>query len=68
MNLLLDEVARATLRLAEAGVARISVGGGFAYAALGGLVKAAQELMTSGTYGYWEGAAAGRAAVRSALG
>jgi 2-methylisocitrate lyase-like PEP mutase family enzyme len=68
VNVLAVPKAPSVAELAEAGVARISVGGGFAYAALGGLVKAAQELMTSGTYGYWEGAAAGRAAVRSALG
>ena len=41
-----------------------SVGGSsFAWAALGGLVAAATELLEDGTYGYSAGAAAGRAAV-----
>ncbi len=38
--------------LAALGVARISVGGAFAFAALGELVTAADELLTKGTYGY----------------
>jgi 2-methylisocitrate lyase-like PEP mutase family enzyme len=46
--------------LAELGAARISVGGSFAFAALGQLVDAARELMTAGTYGYWRQAATGR--------
>jgi 2-methylisocitrate lyase-like PEP mutase family enzyme len=52
--------------LAEAGVARISVGGSFAFAALGGLVEAATELRDQGTYGYAATSAIGRdAAVRA---
>jgi 2-methylisocitrate lyase-like PEP mutase family enzyme len=54
--------------LADVGVARVSVGGGFAYAALGGLVDAATELRDHGTYGFWEQGARGRAAVRRAFG
>ncbi len=46
--------------LAELGVARISVGGAFAFAAVGALVEAARELLDQGTYGYWERAAVGR--------
>jgi 2-methylisocitrate lyase-like PEP mutase family enzyme len=38
--------------LAALGVARISVGGSFALAALAGLVEAARELLDAGTYGY----------------
>jgi 2-methylisocitrate lyase-like PEP mutase family enzyme len=38
--------------LAAAGVKRISVGGAFAFAALGAAVEAAQELLNEGTYGY----------------
>lgn len=53
--------------LAAAGVARISVGGAFAYAALGALVEAARELLDDGTYGYWERAGTGRNAVRQAF-
>lgn len=54
-------------KLAEAGVARVSVGGGFTYAALGALVDAATELREHGTYGYWEQAGRGRAAARQAF-
>ena len=50
--------------LAEAGVARVSVGGAFAYVALGGLVEAASELSDEGTYGFWERAGVGRHSVR----
>ncbi len=46
--------------LAALGVARISVGGAFAYAALGGLVDAARELREQGTYGFWQRSAVGR--------
>ncbi|HEY2174784.1 MAG TPA: isocitrate lyase/phosphoenolpyruvate mutase family protein [Mycobacteriales bacterium] len=46
--------------LAALGVARISVGGAFAYAALSGLVDAARELREQGTYGFWERSAVGR--------
>ena len=38
--------------LADAGVSRISVGGSFARAALGGLMRAAQEVKTTGTFTY----------------
>jgi len=54
--------------LAEAGVARISVGGAFAYAALGALVEAATELRDQGTYGYLARTSQGRAAVQAAFG
>lgn len=53
--------------LADAGAARISVGGGFAYAAVGGLIDAAVELRDHGTYGFWDQAERGRAAVRAAF-
>jgi len=38
--------------LSEAGVSRISVGGSFARAALGALLRAATEVRTSGTFAY----------------
>ena len=38
--------------LSEAGVRRISVGGSFARAAFGALLRAAQEVKTAGTFGY----------------
>ncbi|HEX9541270.1 MAG TPA: isocitrate lyase/phosphoenolpyruvate mutase family protein [Streptosporangiaceae bacterium] len=54
--------------LASAGVRRVSVGGAFAFAALGALVEAARELREQGTYGYLERAAVGRSAVGAAFG
>jgi 2-methylisocitrate lyase-like PEP mutase family enzyme len=54
--------------LATAGVRRVSVGGAFAFAALGELVRAAQELREQGTYGFLELAGPGAAAARSAFG
>ena len=43
--------------LAEMGVARVSVGSGFALAAHGALATAGRELLEQGTYGFWEAAA-----------
>jgi 2-methylisocitrate lyase-like PEP mutase family enzyme len=60
VNVLTRADAPPVARLAELGVARISVGGAFAFAALGALAQAAEELRTAGTYGYLRGAAAGR--------
>jgi 2-methylisocitrate lyase-like PEP mutase family enzyme len=40
--------------LAAAGVARVSVGGGFAFVALGAVAKAGRELLDQGTYGWFE--------------
>src|SRR5207249_6862268 len=54
--------------MARAGVARISVGGGFAFAALGAVGAAANELREQGTYGWRAGAAAGASAARRAFG
>lgn len=54
--------------LAAIGVRRVSVGGSFAFTALGALVEAATELRASGTYGYWDGALAGRKTARAAFG
>ena len=48
--------------LAAAGVSRVSVGGWFAFSALGALVDAATELRERGTYAYLDGARAGAAA------
>jgi 2-methylisocitrate lyase-like PEP mutase family enzyme len=53
--------------LAEAGVSRVSVGGAFAYAALGALVDAATELRDNGTYGYLANSAAGRRGIEQAV-
>jgi 2-methylisocitrate lyase-like PEP mutase family enzyme len=54
--------------LAAAGVARISVGGSFAFAAMGALVEAARELQQQGSYGYAARAQEGIAAIRAAFG
>ena len=54
--------------LAELGVSRVSVGGSFAFAALGALVEAAQELRDRGTCGFLEAAAVGSRAAREAFG
>src|SRR3984885_775900 len=59
--------APSTAELAGLGVARVSVGGAFAFAALGALVEAATELRDSGTYAYLERSAAGGRATRSAF-
>lgn len=53
--------------LARAGVARVSVGGAFAFAALDGAVAAARELLENGTYGFWDAAATGSRAAASAF-
>jgi 2-methylisocitrate lyase-like PEP mutase family enzyme len=53
--------------LAAAGVARISVGGAFAFAAIDALAEAARELRERGTYGYFERTRAGAALARSAF-
>jgi 2-methylisocitrate lyase-like PEP mutase family enzyme len=54
-------------QLAEAGVARVSVGGAFAFAALAAVVDAARELRENGTAGYLEGTAVGAQAARAAF-
>jgi 2-methylisocitrate lyase-like PEP mutase family enzyme len=53
--------------LAEVGVRRVSVGGGFAFAALGAVVEAARELREDGTYGFWRWASVGSQIARSAF-
>jgi 2-methylisocitrate lyase-like PEP mutase family enzyme len=53
--------------LAAIGVKRISVGGAFAFAALGALAEAGRELLEHGSYGYWELARPGTAAARTAF-
>ena len=53
--------------LAAAGVHRVSVGGGFAFAALGAVVEAARELREDGTYTFWKGASIGRQSAGAAF-
>ena len=67
VNVLARPGVPAVAELAEAGVRRVSVGGAFAFAALGALVEAATELRDAGTYGFWRQAGAGSEAARSAF-
>jgi 2-methylisocitrate lyase-like PEP mutase family enzyme len=67
VNVLALEGAPPVAELAQAGVSRISVGGAFAFAALGAVVSAATELREQGTYGFRDGSAAGAAAARRAF-
>jgi 2-methylisocitrate lyase-like PEP mutase family enzyme len=53
--------------LAELGVRRVSVGGAFAFAAIGALVAAGRELLDNGTYGFWEPASIGSQAAHQAF-
>ncbi len=53
--------------LAVIGVARVSVGGAFAFAALAALLDAASELREEGTYGYLDRVARARQTVRDAF-
>jgi 2-methylisocitrate lyase-like PEP mutase family enzyme len=66
VNVLALPGAPPVAELAEVGVARISIGGGFAYVGMGAVVRAANELRDQGTYGFWETAAVGAKAWRDA--
>ena len=68
VNVLAVAGAPSVGELAEAGVSRVSVGGAFAFAALGALVDAATELRDQGTYGYLAGSAVGRQAIQRGFG
>jgi 2-methylisocitrate lyase-like PEP mutase family enzyme len=67
VNVLVRPGMAPVAELAQAGVSRISVGGGFAFAALGTLADVARELHDEGTYGYLDQVAAGVAAARAAF-
>ena len=54
--------------LRQAGVRRVSVGGAFAFSALGAVVEAARELLDEGTYGFLTRARAGAKAAHRAFG
>jgi 2-methylisocitrate lyase-like PEP mutase family enzyme len=68
VNVLALPNAPSVAELAEVGVRRISVGGAFAFAALGAIVDAAHELLERGTYGFTEQAGRGAKAARAAFG
>ena len=67
VNVLAGPGCPTVAELAAVGVRRVSVGGAFAFAALGALVDAANELREHGTYGYLERARTGVDAVRQAF-
>jgi 2-methylisocitrate lyase-like PEP mutase family enzyme len=67
VNVLALPTAPRVAELAEVGVARISVGGAFAFAAIGALTAAARELLELGTYGFWTAAGPGAGVARSAF-
>jgi len=67
VNVLAVDGAPTVPELAKAGVSRISVGGAFAFAALGALVSAATELLDQGSYGFTAAGALGRRAARAAF-
>jgi 2-methylisocitrate lyase-like PEP mutase family enzyme len=67
VNVLALEGAPPVAELASAGVSRISVGGSFAFAAIGAVVSAATELREQGTYGFRANSAVGAAAARRAF-
>jgi 2-methylisocitrate lyase-like PEP mutase family enzyme len=67
VNVLTVAGAPAVGELAAAGVKRISVGGTFAFAAIGAVAEAARELLENGTYGFLDRARAGSALGRRAF-
>ena len=67
VNVLARPGAPTVAELAAAGVARISVGGAFAWAGYAGVVTAARELLEHGTYGFQAAAAEGVKAARQAF-
>jgi 2-methylisocitrate lyase-like PEP mutase family enzyme len=67
VNVLARPGVPSVAELAEVGVRRVSVGGGFAFAAFGAVVEAARELLEDGTYGFWRWASPGSQATRSAF-
>ena len=67
VNVLAMPSAPPVAELAEVGVARISVGGSFAFTAFGALVAAAHELQQQGTYSYSALARGGRGAINDAF-
>jgi len=67
VNVLMRPKGPKVSELADAGVARITVGGSFAFAALGALVEAATELRDAGTTGYARLSAVGQRAAAEAF-
>jgi 2-methylisocitrate lyase-like PEP mutase family enzyme len=67
VNVLARPGAPPVSELAAAGVSRVSVGGGFAFAAIGAVVEAGLELLNEGTYTFWERARVGWERAHSAF-
>lgn len=67
VNVLARRGSPPVAELADMGVKRISVGGGFAFAAYGAALQVAGELMSDGTYGFAELSAAGAKAANTAF-
>jgi 2-methylisocitrate lyase-like PEP mutase family enzyme len=67
VNVIARPGAPTVAELAEIGVARISVGGAFAWVALGAAAEAANELRERGTYGYLDRVGAGLRVGRAAF-
>lgn len=67
VNVLAFPGAPTVAELADAGVARISVGSWFFYVGVGAVAAAARELLGQGTYSFWPGARAGAEAARAAF-
>jgi 2-methylisocitrate lyase-like PEP mutase family enzyme len=68
VNVLARKGAPSVSEMGELGVARISVGGALAFAAVGGWIDAARGLREQGTYDYFDQMARGAKAVREAFG
>jgi 2-methylisocitrate lyase-like PEP mutase family enzyme len=67
VNVLLRPAGPTVAELSEVGVRRISVGGSFAFAALGALVEAARELQAGDSSTFFERARLGSSAVQAAF-
>jgi len=67
INVLARPATPPVAELSALGVKRVSVGGGFAFAAYGAVVQAAGELLRQGTYGFTELSAVGSKAARAAF-
>ncbi|MGI9030977.1 MAG: isocitrate lyase/PEP mutase family protein [Ilumatobacteraceae bacterium] len=68
VNVILSPGGPSVAELAEAGVARISVGGALCWVGWAAVADAARELLTGGTHGYDRVVRAGVAAARSSFG
>jgi 2-methylisocitrate lyase-like PEP mutase family enzyme len=67
VNVLAQRGAPPVAELAEMGVKRISVGGGFAFAAYGAALQVAGDLLSDGSYDFTDLAAAGAKAAHTAF-